>query len=93
MSDEGTKPVKVVPIKPGTAVASGRVVNPRLVEMLELVLEKARAGEIQGAMVAMHYHDNCAAMWNAGVIGGFTMLGAVSAMHHRLAGIANSGDE
>lgn len=79
----------VIPLHEGSAVPSGHVPNPRLIGMLEKVMEAAQSGQIQGALVVLHYHDNCAATWQAGVVGGFTMLGAVTAAQHDLAVIVN----
>ena len=83
---------KIVPLHEGSAIPSGRAVNPRLVETLEKVLAMAQAGELQGAALVLHYHDNCAATWLAGTVGGFTMLGAMTAAQHSLAVIVNSGE-
>lgn len=51
--------------------------NPALIDSLEKALERAKAGEIVGAAYAFCYHDGYAGYELAGLVGGYSMLGAI----------------
>lgn len=61
-----------------------REVNEHLIEVLEGILERARAGEaVGGAIILLHY-DSASSWMLAGRVGGYSMLGACSAVKHAL---------
>lgn len=51
--------------------------NDQTIEVLRDLLAKAEAGEVIGAVVAVLYHDGLAGFQIGGMIGGYSLLGAV----------------
>lgn len=47
------------------------------IETLRDMLAKAEAGEVVGAVVAVLYHDGLSGFQIGGMIGGYSLLGAV----------------
>lgn len=64
--------------------AGVREVNEHLIEVLEDALERARAGEAVGGAVVLLHYDNAASWRLTGRVGGYSMLGACSAVKHAL---------
>lgn len=50
----------------GLPISDGRTPNSEVVELIEDLLEKARAGEITGVCVAVNYFDNSSGHRGAG---------------------------
>ena len=51
--------------------------NERAIEVLTDMLQKAQAGEVVGVVVASLHHDGLAGCRIGGVVGGYSLLGAV----------------
>ncbi|MGC4008846.1 MAG: hypothetical protein QM805_07645 [Pseudomonas sp.] len=66
-----------------------RYVSDDLVKNLEELLEKAKAGEIIGAMIVSGYHDGLAGWRISGKVGNYSMLGAATLACRNLEHIAN----
>ena len=75
--------MSIVSITGGRAIYSGEP-DQTTVELLEDLLERARAGEIQGVVGAMVYRDSTACGFCAGYRNN-TLLGALARRQHQLA--------
>lgn len=51
--------------------------NELAVQVLSEMLEKAEAGEIVGVVIAGLYHDGLAGFRTGGMVGGYSLLGAL----------------
>jgi hypothetical protein len=58
--------------------------NPRLVESLEDLLERARSGEVQGVAYAALDRDNLAHWCCGGLVGCYSVLGALTCLTNRV---------
>lgn len=58
--------------------------NERAVDLLRRLLEQAESGKIIGVSAAVLHDDKWATYYVGGMVGGFSMLGAVDCMHHEL---------
>ena len=84
---QGCKPLAAVPSVPGDDVSS---LNRIVVELLEELLEEARAGAIRGCAVAIvHAEGATSDRWasGAGMVTA-SMVGAIEIMSHRYTGHA-----
>lgn len=61
----------------GDLVIATREPRQTLIETLEDALEKAKAGEIQGAVLVMRYADGCVQYVNSGAPGGYAVIGCL----------------
>lgn len=59
--------------------------DPKCIEALELKLEEARSGAIDGVAIITLTPDNCAGWIMGGRVGGYTMLGAAHMVAHTIA--------
>ena len=66
----------VVSLRGGIVPQEG-VPNASVIEALEEALERARSGEIQGVAIAQLHADRLASYAIAGIIGGYSLLGAL----------------
>lgn len=69
----------------GDPLPDNREPQQQLVAYLREVLEKAESGEIQGVALVHLDYDRTANWAVAGLIGGYTLLGAATALHSFLA--------
>ena len=58
--------------------------NEGLILVLDLLLERARTGHLQGVTLAALYEDRSATWLSAGLVGGHAMLGAMDCAHTSL---------
>ena len=63
--------------------------SERLIEWMEAMLERAKAGEVIGFAGAALHADKAATFHIVGFTGGFSMLGAMDCAHRRLVEIAD----
>lgn len=77
-----TDRTKVVSIFGGSVAQ--KIPNQACIEMLETYLELARSGEIIGAVVVALQHDGAANWSCCGMVGGFSLLGAMDVAHDHL---------
>jgi len=61
--------------------------NERAIEVLTDLLEKAQSGEVIGVVVAALHHDGLAGFRIGGMVGGYSLLGAVEIAKHDLVSI------
>ena len=71
----------------GDVPVSFAVVNERLVEEMERLLEAARAGEIVGLAGAYLHRDKSASYSFAGSVGSFSLIGGLECAKERLLGL------
>lgn len=71
----------------GDVSVAGFVVNERLVEEMERLLEAARSGEIVGLAGAYLHKDKNASYSFAGSIGSYGLIGGLECAKQRLLGI------
>ena len=62
------------------------------VDYAKRLLEKVEAGEVMGFAVAELYHDGTGGYKIVGRVGGFSMLGAVTALSAEMSDIARNGE-
>jgi len=67
--------------------------NELLVDRLEKLLAAAKAGEIVGACIAMLHSDRGASYTNVGLLGGYSLLGAVTMAKRDLENFIQELDE
>ena len=80
---------KVVSInRNGEVLPPEGIVSDKLIETLESLLDRARSGEIIGFAGAVLQKDRTGTYWISGYTGGFSMLGALDCVRHRLVRIA-----
>jgi hypothetical protein len=72
----------------GAVLASEAVVNERLIEEMERILEAARAGEIVAMAGAYLHKDKGASYSFAGTVGAYDLIGGLECVKARLLGIA-----
>lgn len=58
--------------------------NPKVIELLEDLLEQARSGEIIGLSGALLYHDKLSGTVYGGIVGTYGMVGALDVMKSEL---------
>jgi len=63
------------------------IVVPSLIEKIERLLERAKAGDVIGIAVACAYKDGCSSCDVEGIVNGFSTLGAVTALQERVRAI------
>jgi hypothetical protein len=51
--------------------------NQMAIDALELILAKAQAGEVIGVVIAALHHDGMAGFQIGGMVGGYSMIGAI----------------
>ena len=66
-------------------------VNAVCIDALERMLEAARAGDVVGVAIIPLHHDNTSSFCLAGSVGGYSMLGALAIVEHRLITINEEG--
>lgn len=69
----------VASFRPGDPIPV-RTVEPRVVEHLEELLEKARSGEVIGICGAAQYFDGLASWHIVGLTNSFSVIGALQVM-------------
>lgn len=79
---------QVVPLRGG--LTGEKKVNPRAVEALEELLEMAWSGEIVGIAAAGMCHDGCGMYRVAGLVGGYSMLGAIDVVRSEVSDIVRA---
>ena len=68
-----------------------REVNEAVVSVLEKWLEAARSGEVIGVAIALLDYDWCGRWSVAGVVGGYSMLGALEVARADLLEVMRDG--
>lgn len=68
----------------GYEVAAEGNPNENLIEALEGMLEQAKAGKLQGVVCATLYDDTTASYAMAGVLGTYSLIGALDVCKARL---------
>lgn len=64
--------------------------NEYCIEMLECLLEKARSGVVIGVAVAALNHKGVAETHLSGMVGGYSLLGALACVHAEVLEIARA---
>jgi hypothetical protein len=65
--------------------------NATCVKLLEDLLEQARAGEVQVIVVAKQHHDGTGSWIVGGLVGSYSLLGALHRAAHYMLGITDDG--
>lgn len=81
----------VTPLKPGL-VPHEKQPDPDCVKAAEMLLERAKAGEIVGVSIVATYSDGAATFWSGGFVGGFSALGALACLQQELVEAALSDE-
>jgi hypothetical protein len=78
-------------VSPWGHIPPEKAVNEDLVNGLEKLLERARAGEAVGAVVAYCDYDSNAGFSILGTVGTYSLVGAMTLAARNLEHITNSG--
>jgi hypothetical protein len=77
-------------LSPWGCLPPERIVIKELVDGLEKMLEKARAGEIVGAVLVSGHHDQTSSFSILGAVGTYSLVGAMTIAARNLEHITNS---